>query len=191
LDTNFKNLNDLELISLYKEKGDKAIVGELYKRYTRFVFSVCMKYLKDHDTAKDAVMQIFEDLFDKLQKHQITYFKAWLYTVCKNHCLLTIRADKRIQASEWHDNRNSDVFMENAPFVYQENNEITEKRLENLGDAIKRLSKEQRICIELFYLHDKSYEEISKSTAYDMKKVKSYIQNGKRNLKIILLKQDE
>ncbi|MDD3877976.1 MAG: sigma-70 family RNA polymerase sigma factor [Bacteroidales bacterium] len=191
MDNNYHTLTDIELIALYKESGDKNIIGVLFKRYTRFAFSVCMKYFKNEDTSKDAVMQIFEDLINKLQKHEVTYFKSWLYSVCKNHCLLAIRANKKILGNEWNDNINSEDFMENTPFMYPDTDEIFQKRLSNLDGAIQKLSKEQRLCVELFYLHDKSYEDISKSTNYDLKKVKSYIQNGKRNLKILLLKQDE
>lgn len=161
------------------------MVGELFKRYSGFCFAVSMKYLKNEDESHDAVMSVFEKLFSLLLKHEIDNFKSWLYSVLKNHCLHELRKSAPVSG-------NADVstisgnIMENRAFVYQEHDVLLENRLQELEQAIPGLSAEQRTCIELFYLQDKSYQEVSQMTGYDMKKVKSYIQNGKRNLKIML-----
>lgn len=186
--TSYTDLNDLDLIALYKSHKDKEILGVLYKRYTRFVFMICMKYMKDEDKSKDIVMDVFEQLFDKLLKHEINNFKPWLYSVAKNQCLLEIRGDKQVLRDEWYEKNTEENVMENNPFLYPSNEVILNNQVIKLERAITELSDEQRTCIELFYLHDKSYEDISETTGYDLKKVKSYIQNGKRNLKIQLLK---
>jgi len=191
-EVNLTILDDNDLIALFKKDGQKEVIGILYKRYTRFVLSVCMKYLKNSESAKDAVMEIFESLFEKLPKHNISYFKSWLYTVSKNHCLHIIRNNKKNLPYVLNENIMGDDFMENVPFLYPDNDTtVLESKLNNLSTAINGLSKEQKICIELFYLHDKSYEEITLITNYDLKKVKSYIQNGKRNLKIKLEESDD
>jgi len=178
-------LSDNELITLYKLHKDRNLVGELYKRYSGFCFAVSMKYMKDEDDSQDAVMSVFEKLFDYLLKHNIENFKSWLYSVVKNHCLLELRNSKR-QTRHHDEGQVSENIMENRAFVYQDTDVLLEDTLQELEKAIPHLSKEQRTCIELFYLHDKSYQEVSEITGYDMKKVKSYIQNGKRNLKIML-----
>jgi RNA polymerase sigma factor (sigma-70 family) len=178
-------LSDNELIALYKLHSDRTLVGELYKRYSGFCFAVSMKYLKDEDDSSDAVMSVFERLFDLLKQHNIEYFKPWLYSVVKNHCLLELRKGKMF-SRHTDENRISENVMENRAFVYQDTDVFPEERLQELENAIPELSMEQRTCIELFYLQDKSYQEVSHITGYDMKKVKSYIQNGKRNLKIML-----
>lgn len=185
------NLDDLQLIASYRDTGDKAVVGELYKRYTRFVFSVCMKYLKDEDKCRDVVMDIFEQLFEKLLKHNISNFKPWLYSVAKNQCLHEIRDNRHVMKDEWHEKNTGEDFMENNPFLYPSHELLLNEQIRKLERGITELSEEQRICIELFYLRDQSYEEIARTTGYDLKKVKSYIQNGKRNLKIFILKQNE
>jgi len=150
-----------------------------------------MKYLKEEDTCKDVVMDIFEQLFDKLLKHEISNFKPWLYSVAKNECLHHIRDRRHVLKDEWYEKNNGADVMENNPFLYPDKEIVLNNQFMKLERAIADLSEEQKICIELFYLHDKSYEDISLSTGYDMKKVKSYIQNGKRNLKIYLLKNHE
>lgn len=183
---NISGLSDLDLINLYKEKGDKQVVGELYKRYTRFAFSICMKYLKDEDASKDAVMQVFEKLFDDLKRHQVTNFKSWLHTVLKNHCLHIIR-DKAFKLRKEKDAINSyENLVENQFQLYQDNDNGFEEKIENLEMELCNLSHEQRSCIELFYLKDKCYQEVAEITGYTMNEVKSHIQNGKRNLKISL-----
>ncbi len=161
------------------------LVGELFKRYSGFSFAICMKYLKDEDDSRDAVMSVFEKLFELLLKHNIDNFKPWLYSVLKNHCLLELRKATPFKRHH-NEDQISENIMENRAFMYQEVNGFPENELQKLENAIPKLSEEQRKCIELFYLKEKSYQEVSQITGYDMKKVKSYIQNGKRNLKIML-----
>ncbi|MCF6241761.1 MAG: sigma-70 family RNA polymerase sigma factor [Bacteroidales bacterium] len=179
--------NDRLLIEKYRQKQDKNLVGELFKRYTGFVFLISMKYLKDEDKSKDAVMQIFEKLFDDLLLHEIDNFKAWLHTVTRNHCLGVLRKEQSKQKHQARIKENT-VFMENLQEEHPINESKPENSFENLEKALEKLKPEQKKCIQLFYLDEKSYKEIVAITGFSDKKVKSYIQNGKRNLKIILQK---
>jgi RNA polymerase sigma-70 factor, ECF subfamily len=181
-----KKLSDLDLVQLFSEKGLNVYLGEIYERYTSFVFFVCMKYMKDEEKAKDALMQIFEKLLHELHRHEIKNFKAWLHTVSKNHCLYLLR-QKEIFVGE-----NEKLFMESAENLYPDNNEEDkEENFRTLEQAIQKLKKEQKTCIELFYLKEMTYKEVSEKIKMDIKKVKSHIQNGKRNLKILLMKHNE
>jgi RNA polymerase sigma-70 factor (ECF subfamily) len=183
---NLKN-SDLELVSLFKESGDNSYIGELFKRYAHLIFGVCMKYLKDEEDSKDAVMQIFEKLPEDLKKHEITNFKGWLHSVAKNHCLMELRSKTAKQEKDIQLKVEYETFME-----YDEELHLNkEQELVNLEEAIKELKEEQKICIELFYLHEKSYQEVVAITGYEMNKVKSCIQNGKRNLKILMTDKNE
>lgn len=181
---NIEQFSDAQLIDKYKLIHDKSIVGELYKRHTSFVFLVCMKYLKNKQESQDAVMQIFEKLFDLLLKHNIENFKPWLHTVTKNYCLLQIRNFSHSQKKEQELKKDLKNFVEN----FDEVNLINEKeiKLNQLEKAIEKLNTEQQECINLFYIQEKSYKEIADITGYDIKNVKSFIQNGKRNIKLIL-----
>jgi len=183
------SLSDLELVSFYQATGDKELVGELFRRYTRFVFLVCMNYLDEEEKAKDAAMQVFENLFTGLKKHDIRNFKSWLHVVTKNHCLMQLRGQKQQQIirEEWQKVYAGDM---ESPLLLNPYDE-KEESLIDLEEAILMLSKEQRICIELFYLKKKSYNEIVEITGDSYLQVKSHIQNGKRNLKILLTKQNE
>ena len=69
-----------------------------------------------------------------------------------------------------------------------ENIQIRENLLEQMQSALEQLNQEQRTCISLYYLENHSYQEISTKTGYNGDQVKSYIQNGKRNLKNSMLK---
>lgn len=177
-------LTDEELVTRYKQSGDKQLVGELYKRYTGFVFAVCLKHLHSHAQSEDAVMQVFEKLFSDLKKHSVQNFKSWLYTVAKNHCLHIIRSRKKDFVLP--DDNSGVQIMEFATNMYHDNDGVLEQHLARLELEIPRLSEEQRICIELFYLKKKSYTEVASITGYTLGQVKSYIQNGKRNLKLSL-----
>ncbi len=186
--TEIQGLSDLELINVYKSENDKSIVGELFKRYIKFVFAVCMKYLKSVEKSEEAVMQIFEKLFTDLLKHQIENFKSWLHVVTKNHCLHILRNESNQLKKENEFKNSSDLFMENNDFLYHDSEDEPEDKLTKLQMALDSLSEEQRVCIDLFYLQEKCYDEVAKVTGYTMKQVKSYIQNGKRNMKIYLTK---
>lgn len=208
---NIHNSSDSELVQKFRESRDNAIIGELFQRYTHLVFGVCMKYLKDEDEAKDGVMQIFEKILTDLHRHKVDNFKGWLYMVAKNHCLMYFRSKKiHVELPRDLSNDSNDYHSEDGVFLpsgsnqglgaqlegggfsmelssdLHHNGEDKEKQLTLMESAIKELKEEQKICIELFYLQEKSYEEVAKNTGYSMKEVKSYIQNGKRNLKIIM-----
>lgn len=175
---------DEELVLMYRDSLDKMIVGELFKRHSLMCFTVCNKYLRDEDAAKDAAMQVFEGLFTSIPRHSINNFKSWLYTVCKNHCLMQLRKPK-LEVQLNGQEENEEFFMEPRGFFHHEK-EQTEEHLVALENAMGELNDKQRVCIHLFYLKKKTYEEISHETGYSLKEVKSYIQNGKRNLKITL-----
>jgi len=207
---NIKSFSDSELVQKFKETRDNALVGELFQRYTSLVFGVCMKYLKDEDEAKDGVMQIFEKILTDLHRHNVDNFKGWLYMVAKNHCLMFFRSKKiHVELPKHYtgDGGDDTISDDSTTFSFgkgnegempmelmsglHHNGEDKEKQLTLMEQSIKALKEEQKICVELFYLQEKSYEEVAKATGYTMKEVKSYIQNGKRNLKILMTTQRE
>lgn len=183
---NIQSYSDNELISAYKKTDNNSLVGELYKRYSHLVYGVCLKYLKNEDEAKDAVLQIFENLLEDLKKHDIANFKSWLHSVARNHCLMFLRKQQTIQkrVNEYEATYEHEESF-NTPFMVHDKEE-KELMLTKLEEAITLLKEEQRICIELFFLKEKCYNEVAEITGYELKKVKSYIQNGKRNLANIM-----
>lgn len=179
-------LNTIEkeqkLIRAYKETTSLEILGKLYAPYMHLVYGLCLKYLKDPSDAQDAVMVIFEMLVEKLSKHEVLHFKSWLYVLSKNHCLMEIRKNKKSTSKRIGDF--SLDFMENQYHLHPINESIRdEDNIERLNVCIEQLKSTQKECVELFYLEKKSYLEIVEITTYELKKVKSAIQNGKRNLK--------
>lgn len=185
----YNDYSDNELITEYKNTRNNLFVGILYKRYSHLVLGLSLKYLKDEDEAKDAVMQIFEKLLADLLKHNVEYFKSWLYTFSKNHCLMVIRTKQNRLKKEMDLQVNASSFMETESNLHLNNGQEKEKQYTALEQAIDELNEEQKLCINLFYLKDKSYNEIVDITGYSINEVKSYIQNGKRNLKIKLEKK--
>ncbi len=181
---------DKELLSLYQDSEDIAFLGELYDRYIHLVFGVCMKYLKDQQDSEDMCMQIFEKLIVAAKVHQILNFKSWLHVLARNECLMLLRSGKykRDQASVAIKEEDA---MESSYVLHLNGEERLENNLIELEKAIEVLPNEQRMCIKLFYLHEKCYKTIALETGYEINKVKSYIQNGKRNLKRYMDKIDE
>ena len=181
----YKDLSDKELIAEYKKTADKLFVGVLYKRYSHLVMGLCMKYLKDENNAQDAVINIFTKLFDDLQKHSVEYFKSWLYTYSKNHCLMQLRLAQSKLKKDIDYEYDVKTFVEKSEEMHLNANKREQDYIA-LEKALADLNEEQRECIELFYIRDKSYNEIVEITGYSLNNVKSFIQNGKRNLKIKL-----
>jgi RNA polymerase sigma-70 factor (ECF subfamily) len=179
----------MELLRLYKESGELEYWGELYARYTSLVYGVCLKYLKDRDEAKDAMMQLFEKLVATLLTHDVENFKSWLYITARNHCLMQLRAQKAKPSSiSFPEGKQgfSPELVENQFLLHLDEEPEMEQNLSKLEKCIDQLVNDQQQCVRLFYLQEKCYKEITGLTGFDLNKVKSYIQNGKRNLKICM-----
>jgi RNA polymerase sigma-70 factor (ECF subfamily) len=184
---NSKKSNPAEddaLLKSYRESGDMAVLAELFKRYSSMVYYVCLRYLQDSDASKDAVMQVFEQLIDKINKHDIKQFSSWLYVLSRNYCLMQLRAAKKMPTSS------IDEFME-LPDALHQDADHKEKQLTTLERCMEKLPETQKQSVDLFFMKEKCYKEITELTGYSLNDVKSYIQNGKRNLKICVEKNSE
>lgn len=184
-----KHKTDLELIAEFKQTANNELLAPLFERYAHLVLGVCVKYLKDEDDAQDALMQIFKKLIADLKKHSIDNFKAWLHTVAKNYCLMQLRTNKNIQQKQIELYKNEHTFMEMQTLDHPSTAESKEMALQEMEEALKQLNAEQKMCVELFYLQELSYQQIANKTGYSVNNVKSFIQNGKRNMKLIMTKQ--
>jgi len=170
-------------VLLYKQSSDLKVLGELYQRYMELVFGVCLKYFKDSETAKDAVMQIFEELVVKLKKHEVQHFKGWLYQLAKNHCLMQLRSRKNLKTVDLDPS-----LMQSEEPVHLNGVLEKEEHLVKMEHCLGTLPEEQQQMIRLFYLEGKCYNEIVEITGTDWNRVRSHIQNGRRNLKLCMEK---
>jgi RNA polymerase sigma-70 factor (ECF subfamily) len=177
--------SDEELLRHYKQSGNKELFADLFKKHVSVVYGTCLFYLQDKDEAQDATMQLFEKLLLDINNREIENFKGWLSFVVRNHCISIIRKNKS-------QNKNLKSYHE---FEYEDANYETEEKinavsddvmLENMKRCLPQLKENQRICVELFYLNNKSYQDIANETGFTLNEIKSYIQNGKRNLKLLL-----
>ncbi len=171
------------MVVAYRQTGDLQVLAALYQRYMELVYGVCLKYLSDPETAKDAVMQVFEELIEKLKKHEVDNFKSWLYTVAKNHCLMQLRSEKNKKKVTI-----SPDLMQSGEELHLNGELQKEAEFKKLERCLQTLSDEQKQTVELFYLQQKCYNEIVEQTGIDWNKVRSLIQNGRRNLKICMEK---
>jgi RNA polymerase sigma factor (sigma-70 family) len=172
------------LLNNYRKNGDLVVLGKLYENFMPLVYGVCLKYLKDEEPAKDAVMGIFEELVTKVRQHDIKQFRSWLYVLSRNYCLMQLRRDKKMELV------NLDEVVEFTSFLHPDDNN-REEAMAALEKCMDKLPVTQKQSISLFYLKEKCYKEIVELTGFSLNEVKSYIQNGKRNLKICLDKSSE
>ena len=179
-------MTDQELLERFYKDRDNRYLGILLPRYTMLLFGVCMKYVKQEEEAKDCVQQIFMKIITELPKYRVEYFKSWIYTIARNHCLMKLRdqqgrpaALKEDMLAAWDEDRGSNPHLEK------------EQQLGQMGAALEELGSAQKLCVILFYLEKKSYQDIADTTGYTLMQVKSHIQNGKRNLKLLMERNDE
>ena len=183
---NRKSQTDTELLEIYLKEYNQEILGELYSRYIHLVYGVCIKYFKDRERAKDAVIELYEKILIEIGKHEIKNFKSWLYVVTKNYCLMELRKIKKGEFVLVENDEELASFMENNTELHPIDKDSDEQLEQALADCIAKLKVEQQKCIQLFYYENKCYREIASQLKIEEKKVKSFIQNGKRNLKICL-----
>lgn len=180
----YSHITDKELLESFYADFDNEWLGVLMQRYTMLLLGVCMKYLKNEEEAKDAVQQIFLKVISELHKYKVEYFKSWIYMIAKNYCLMQLRSKGK-------------HYVEINDHIASVINETEEKKgqlekdktLNSMQAALQQLHKEQQLCITLFYLEKRSYQEIANQTKFTLMQVKSHIQNGKRNLKILIEQQ--
>ena len=181
----FPHITDEQLLNNFYNDRDNHWLGILFERYTLLLYGVAMKYLKNEEEAKDAVQQVFLKTITELNRYPVQFFKSWLYMVTKNHCLMKIRQN--------HGKISSDITEEQIPddtdpaSLHQHIEK--DRKLELMRISLDELGREQKQCVTLFYLEKKSYQQIAEVTGFTIMQVKSYIQNGKRNLKQILEKK--
>ncbi len=175
--------SEKELLLSYKRTEDIGIIGELYDKYVHLVYGICLKYLKNREDSKDAVMQIFEKIIIELKEKEVMNFQSWLYVVSKNFCLMKLRKSDKYLKFDIADDNTQNIIMESSNELHLNNELKLDYEEKIVKKCLENLSVQQRQCVQLFYYDEKCYREISEITRYDLNKVKSYIQNGKRNLK--------
>lgn len=177
--------SDEELLKHYKQSGDKELFADLFKKHVSVVYGTCLFYLQDKEEAQDATMQLFEKLMLDINNREIENFKGWLSFVVRNHCISIIRKNK----SQTKNIKSYYEFEYETPDLDKEEkiNAIHDDLLiEQMKESLPKLKENQRICVELFYLQNKSYQNIADETGFTLNEIKSFIQNGKRNLKLLL-----
>ncbi len=179
-----KHISDQELLERFYTDRDNQWLGILLERYTLLLLGVCMKYLKNEEQAKDCVQQIFLKAITELQKYRVEYFKSWVYMVAKNYCLMQLR-DKPAKITV----EVKETIAAQSEEPDKEELLMNEKTYDYLSEALKELNADQQLCVTLFYIEKKSYQQIAEQTGYTMMQVKSHIQNGKRNMRIIIEKK--
>lgn len=180
--SDIKSRTDEELIALYRQSADNQWLGVLLERHTLLLLGVAMKYLKDKDQAHDAVQQVFIKTLTRFPDDPVQNFKGWLYILMRNHCLGVLRSSNHFAPEEVLNGLPAPETKTQEEWINDE------KMRQHMHQALQSLNPDQQTCIRLFYMEQRSYKEIMEHTNFSFDQVKSYVQNGKRNLKIALQK---
>jgi len=177
----YQHITDQELLERYYTDRNNEWLGALLSRYTLLLLGVCMKYLRQEEEARDSVQQIFVKVITELPKYRVEYFKSWIYTIARNHCLMKLR-DQHGHSATLSETMLAAWDEEGGKGRHVEK----DQQLALMEQSLEELGKEQRLCVTLFYLEKRSYQDIAACSGFTLMQVKSHIQNGKRNLKLIM-----
>jgi RNA polymerase sigma factor (sigma-70 family) len=178
-------LSDEQLVTRYRNDSDMDALAFLFDKYIDLIFGVCMKYFKQAQDSEDGTMAVFEVLVKKLKTHEVHNFKSWLYVLTKHYCLQKLR-----RRATTLTNDSEDILMQLVDEVHPDDVDLIERRENGLRECIQKLPAEQRRTVELFYFESKSYVEIADTLSVDKEKVRSFIQNGRRNLRVCMNKKN-
>ncbi|HMH20983.1 MAG TPA: sigma-70 family RNA polymerase sigma factor [Puia sp.] len=181
----FAHIADQELLDRYYADRNNEWLGVLLQRYTLLLLGVCMKYMKNEEEAKDCVQQIFVKIITELPKYKVEFFKSWIYTIARNHCLMKLRDRHGREPLVLTDTMTAAWDEDPGKRQHLEKDQL----LDLMGQSLEELGNDQKSCVILFYLEKRSYQEIAGTTGYTLMQVKSHIQNGKRNLKLLMEKK--
>lgn len=175
--------SDSGLLSRFQATGKASDLLPLYQNHAEFIYAIALKYLRTPQRAEDAGAEIWSVLLEKLPKHEVSNFKSWLHTTVRNHCLMQLRKEKRDPIAQ-----TAPELMQSENFAHlKEDTSNVPADTRPLHHCIKQLKEEQRRCINLFYLREgETYQTIAKALSLSVGKVRSHLQNGRRNLKICL-----
>ena len=178
----FGEQSDDELLSRYRSTKDQKWITQLFGRYVQLIYGVCLRYTPDVREAEDFTMEIYQKVSDKALTHQIKAFKSWVYVVSKHHCLEQIRkvTGRRIES---FDPDFMQLRAELHPMDDMTDKLALEDKYDRMEYCLKQLNELQKKSIDLFYYQNKSYSEIAKIIEDEVSQVRSYLQNGRRNIK--------
>jgi RNA polymerase sigma factor (sigma-70 family) len=175
---NYPELSDQDLLDRYFLTKDSQYLGVLLERHTLLLYGICMKYLKNAEEARDTVQRVMLKVIEEVGKYKIDYFRSWMYMIAVNCCHMQLRSRQRLfrEVAE----TDKVITPEDSPAPDEP------EEMELLFNAMNQLKTAQKVCLRKFYLEKLSYIEIARETRYTLNEVKSHIQNGKRNLKILM-----
>ncbi|MBL7961624.1 sigma-70 family RNA polymerase sigma factor [bacterium] len=184
----FRNFTDGELIESYRHSRDERYLSELFSRYAYLVYFLCNKYFDTKVDSDDAAIEIFTKISNKLLEIDVKNFKSWLYHVTKNFCLDKVNKNNNIQCEFVPiSDDDENLFMQFPQFDRLMGTNADQVEL--LQEAVRKLDPEQKECVKLFYFKKKSYNEIMEIKQWDMDKVRSRLQNARRNIIMYLEKR--
>lgn len=160
---------DDELLILL-QKGNERAFTAIYERYHKLLFVLAYKYLKDNDSAKDAVQQIFLKLWESRTLFSINInLRNYLYTMLKNHLLNEIR--NNYTALE----KNYELAQEAIEYENEILSKLEEKEMtEQLYRAINDLPEQKKVVC-LYKLRDSlSNLEIAEKMQISVPTVKTH-----------------
>ena len=185
-----KVIEDTELVSMALQGQQDAYtkIMDRYKDSLRFTIG---KMIKNSDDAEDILMEAFAKVFQKLPSYKSEFaFSTWLFNIGINHAIDFMRLKKleTLSLTTTLDDENNNVYeidiKDNK--LDPEETFIKNQRSQILRDTLNRLSPQYKRIVELRFIDEMSYEEISNELNMPIGSVKGHLHRAKGLLQEIL-----
>lgn len=154
----YRSLKDEEIISILVKENKNDLFNLIYDRYSKKVRDKCYGLLKKRELADDAVQNVFEKTFEKLESFKgNSSFSSWLYSITYNYCIDYLRVKNKLHYPEW--NNNNDL-----PEIIDETEEdLTEINYHRLMKIMEMIHPEEKALLLMKYNDEIPISQIGKS----------------------------
>ena len=175
-----EHLSDPELV-MHIAAGSEAALCEVYDRFSRLIYSIGRKILRDNGEAEDVV----QDVFVKLWAHALEYsaskgsVSTWLMTIAHRTAIDQLRR-RNVRATVDVEERELLAHPDPKP-----NTELLLDRI-GLSGALATLKPDERELVELAFLEGLSHSQLVERTGIPLGTIKTRLRSGLIKLREVL-----
>ncbi len=160
------------------KEGRRDARAEMYKQFYNYAMSVCLRYSRDREEAKDIVNEGFIKIFTHIDKYsEDLSFRGWLRRVMVNKAIdyyrRTAKHQRNIEIEEAHQ----------LPVNTSTLSQISEKEI---MEAVQQLPPSYRYVFNLYVVEGYKHQEIADQMGISLGTSKSNLSKARDKLKLML-----
>ncbi|GHV95534.1 RNA polymerase subunit sigma-24 [Spirochaetia bacterium] len=171
---------DDQLIVSQVVSGQKDLFRLLVRRHERAVYGMGLSFFRNAEDASDFTQDVFLKVYRSLSHFEgRSRFSTWLYKIAYNTAVNGVTRKKEYRS----------LAEEEWPDVLASDGETPERLLlrkaagEAVQEALQDLPERYRVCVDMFFFYDRSYQEIEVITGFPVNTIKSHVFRAKKLLR--------